>query len=266
VLVGLLAAVFGPMWVWAVGIWRESEYYGHSFLLVPVSAYLAWRLWRSRPLPAGVHWPGLVLIGGGLLLHFAARALNVWFPSGFAFVAVLAGLVWWLFGTSTLRHFWFPIAFLAFAVPLERFLVLKFAQPMQLVATTYATSFTAAMGLPVKQVGTTVVMPDYTFEVAIPCSGLKSSIAMSALAALLAFVLEGALWARLVVFAMGIPIALVANGFRIILTLVLARAIAPSAAEGFSHMLAGLVVFAIALGGLLTVARSLGCKALRADI
>ena len=89
---------------------------------------------------------------------------------------------------------------------------------------------------------------------------------MSALAALLAFVLEGALWARLVVFAMGIPIALVANGFRIILTLVLARAIGPGAAEGFSHTMAGLVVFAIALGGLLTVARSVGCKALRADI
>ena len=122
------------------------------------------------------------------------------------------------------------------------------------------------MGLPVKQIGTTVVMPDYTFEVAIPCSGLKSSIAMTALAALLAFVFEGALWARWVIFATAIPIALVANGFRIILTLVLARSIGPGAAEGFSHTLAGLVVFAIALGGLLTVARSVGCKALRADI
>ena len=266
VLVGLLAVVFGPMWAWAVTTCWKSEYYGHSFILVPVAAYLAWRLWRSRPTPAGLHWPGLVFIAGGLALHFAARVFDVWFPSGFAFLAVLAGIVWWLFGTATLRHFWFPIAFVAFAIPLERFLVLKFSQPMQLAATTCATAFTSAMGLPVKQVGTTVVMPDYTFEVAIPCSGLKSSIAMSALAALLAFVLEGALWARLVVFAMGIPIALVANGFRIILTLVLARAIGPGAAEGFSHTMAGLVVFAIALGGLLTVARSVGCKALRADI
>ncbi len=266
VLAGLLAVIFGPMWAWAVGIWRDSEYYGHSFLLVPVSAYLAWRLWRSRPAPSGAHWPGLFLMAGGFLLHFAARVLDVWFPSGFAFVAVLAGLVWWLFGTAALRHFWFPILFLAFAVPLERFLVLKFAQPLQLAATTCATAFTSAVGLPVKQVGTTVVMPDYTFEVAIPCSGLKSSIAMSALAALLAFLLEGALWARWVIFVAAIPIALIANGFRIILTLVLARAIGPAAAEGFSHTAAGLVVFAIALGGLLAVARSVGCRALRADI
>lgn len=266
VLVGLLALVFGPMWVWAVHIWSHSEYYGHGFLIVPVSAYITWRLWKSRPAPSGAHWPGLVLIVGGMAIHLAARAIDVWFPSGFAFLAVLGGLVWWLGGSSTARHFWFPIAFLAFGIPLERFLVLKFAQPLQLSATTVATRLSATIGLPVKQVGTTVHMPEYTFEVAIPCSGLKSSIAMSALGALLAYSLEGALWSRLVVFAAAIPVALVANAFRIVLTLVLAESVAPGAAEGFSHTVAGMVVFAIALVGLLFVARGVGCKALRTDI
>jgi exosortase len=266
VLTALLAAVFGPMWAWAVGIWRGSEYYGHGFLLVPVSAYLTWRLWRTRPAPAGATWPGLLLILVGLLFHFISRLFDVWFPSGFGFVLVLAGLVWWLGGTSLLRHFWFPIVYLAFAVPVERFLILQFAQPMQLAATSFATKFTAAVGLPVKQIGTTVHMPDYTFEVAIPCSGLKSGIAMSALAAVLAYILEGALWARWLVFLAGVPVALAANAFRIILTLVLAQSIGKGAAEGFSHTVAGMFVFALALGGLLMVARSVGCKGMRSDI
>ncbi|MCD6350969.1 MAG: exosortase/archaeosortase family protein [Armatimonadetes bacterium] len=266
VLVVLMAAVFGPTWAWAVGIWAHSEYYGHGFLVVLVSGFLTWRLLRSAPRPGGSTWPGLVLLIGSLALHLVGRFFDVWFPSGFAFVGALAGALWWLGGSRRLRHFWFPVVYLAFAVPLERFLVLQFAQPLQLGATTVASSLAAGAGLPVKQIGTTLQLPDYTFEVAIPCSGLKSSIAMSALGALMGFLVQGPAWARLLIFAASVPIALIANATRILLTLVLADAIGPGAAEGFFHTLSGLFVFVIAFLGLLVVSRLLKCTAIRSDI
>ena len=266
VLLALLTAAFGPTWAWAVGIWSRSEYYSHGFLIVPISAFLAWRLARSRPRPGGSTWPGLLLLLGSAGIHLAARKLDVWFPSAFAFVGVVAGAVWWLAGWRTLRHFWFPIAYLCFAIPLERFLVLQFSQPLQLGASTVAASLAAGAGLPVKQLGTTIQLPDYSFEVAIPCSGLKSGIAMSGLAALMAYLLRGPIWARVLIFLAGVPMALVGNAARIMVTLVLAEAISPTAAEGFFHTLSGLVVFGVAFLGLLAFSRLVSCTAIRSDI
>lgn len=266
VLLGLMALVFGPTWAWAAGIWRESEYYGHGFLIVPISGYLAWRLSRRLPTPGGSTWPGLLLMGFGLLLHLAARLLDVWFPSGFGFVIALGGLVWWLWGFETVRHFWFPIAYLAFAVPVERILVLQLAQPLQLGSSAAAAAILKGAGLPVQHAGTTLKVPDYTFEVAVPCSGLKTAIAMTALSALVGYVLSGRPAARVVVFLAGVPLALVANALRIVVVLVLASTVSRAVAEGFFHTASGLLVFALGVGGLLAVARLLGCGAIRSDI
>ncbi|MCX7598153.1 MAG: exosortase/archaeosortase family protein [Armatimonadetes bacterium] len=266
VMVGLLAVVFGPTWAWAVGIWRESEYYGHGFLIIPISGYLAWRLYRTRPAASGATWPGLLVMSAGLILHVVGRLLDVWFPSGFGFVAALAGLVWWLWGGKTARHFWFPIAYLAFAVPLERILVLQLAQPLQLGSSAAAAFFLKSTGLPVEHAGTTLRVPDYTFEVAVPCSGLKTAIAMTALSALVGYLLTGAPLARVMVFLAGVPVALVANAVRIVVVLVLASTVSPAVAEGFFHTASGLLVFALGFGGLLVVARLLGCRGIRSDI
>lgn len=266
VAVGLFALVFGPTWAWAVRIWARSEYYGHSFLIIAISGFLAWRLWRTRPEPGGIAWPGMALLGLGLAVHIWARSLDVWFPSGFAFVICLAGAIWWLGRWTTFRHLWFPVAYLAFAVPMERFLVLKFAQPLQLGASTAAAGVAQAVGMRVAQVGTTINLPNYTFDVAIPCSGLKSSIAMSALGALVAFLVSCPAWSRVVIFACSIPLALLANAVRIVATLVLADTIGPAAAEGFFHKFSGMVVFLIAFAGLLAAARALRCTGMRHDL
>jgi exosortase len=199
-------------------------------------------------------------------IHIVARRLDVWFPSAFASVGAFAGMLWWLFGWTTVKHFWFPIAYLIFAIPLERFLVLQFAQPLQLGASTVAAVLARGAGLPVRQVGTSVQLPDYTFEVGIPCSGLKSAIAMSALAALLGFVASGPTWGRIAIFLAGVPMALVGNAARILLVLVLAQAISPAAADGFFHTLSGLLVFGVAFLGLLGLSRAVSCTAIRSDL
>ncbi len=60
--------------------------------------------------------------------------------------------------------------------------------------------------------------------------------------------------------------ALVGNAARIMVTLVLAEAISPTAAEGFFHTLSGLVVFGVAFLGLLAFSRLVSCTAIRSDI
>ncbi len=259
--------VYSYFIIWMVERWWKSEYYGHGFLIPIVSGYLIWRQHnRLQALPRARFGWGMVIIVGALLLHLVASFVDVHFPSGFALVATVFGLVVWLGGWHWGQVLAFPVGFLLFMVPLGRILVDQFAQPLQLLSAQLGGRAVAAIGAIVTIEGTLIQTPIYTFEVAIPCSGLKSTIAMTALAALFAYLLVAPLWKKLLLFVAAFPVALLANTARIFLTVVLGTTLGPEAAEGFFHSVSGIMVFLVALAGLFGVGRLLGCLQLREDI
>ena len=263
----LLLVAFAPYLKWMWEIWMRSEYYGHGPLIPLISAYLVYsRRDEFRRAPGGYNLRGLLLIVPGLLVYAATVYLNVNFPQGFAMIMVIGGLIIILWGWGRAKVLLFPVAFLVFMVPVDRLLVTQFSLPLQLGAAAVASSVVAGLGVPVEAHGTTIIIPDYTFEVAQACSGLKSTIAMSALAAVFAYVVAGPLWKRIVLFISGAPLALIANGVRITFTLFLGRAFGTAAAEGFFHTFSGIMVFLVALLGLFLVARLIGCDRMREDI
>jgi len=266
VLVLLVGAYFEYL-VWMVGRWWRSEYYSHGFLIPLISGYLVYRQRQQlATLPREGHTWGLVIVGASLLLYLWGVAIPAHFIQGFAFVGTLWGLAWWLGGWPLARAVAFPAAFLLFMVPLARLLVELFAQPLQLHSALLAGAVSQFIGMDVTIEGTSLQIPGYTFEVAVPCSGLKSTIAMSALAALLAYLAAAPIWRKLLLFALSVPVALLANAVRIWVTLVLGGSLGPKAAEGFFHSLSGILVFLLGLGGLLLVGRLLGCHQMREDI
>ncbi len=263
----LFVVCFAPHLKWMWGIWWRSAYYGHGPLVPLISAYLVYtRRHEFARAEDGHNAWGLPLIGLGLLLYAAAVFLDVNFPQGFAMILVLAGLVVLLCGWGRARVIAFPIIFLVFMVPLGRLLVTQFSNPLQLAAAAIASYVPMLLGIPVQVHGTTITIPEYTFEVAQACSGLKSTIAMSALAALFAYLVDAPMWKRIVVFVAGAPVALAANTIRISFTLILGRAFGAAAAEGFFHTFSGLLVFLLGLAGLFAVAAVLKCDRMREDI
>jgi len=264
ILVGL---IFSDHLVWLVKRWWNSEYYGHGFLIPIISGYLIYRKREQiRELPRAGFYGGIVVILASLALHYVATYVDVHFPSGFALIGVLMGLTWLLWGWPVFKEVAFPLVFLFFMVPLGKLLVNQVAQPMQMFSASMAGGVAQFLGMPVTIEGTRLAMPEYTFEVAIACSGLKSIITMTALGALLAYIIRASLWKKLLVFASSLPAAIVANAARIWLTLVLGRALGEKAAEGFFHTFSGILVFLLALLGLLGVTTLLKCRQLREDI
>jgi len=262
-----LAAAFSRHFVWLVEKGWHNEYYGHGFLIPVISAYLIYRRKELlATLPRERFGWGVPIILTGLALHLLAIVKDVNFVQGFALVLTILGLVVWLWGRNVAKDLIFPLAFLMFMVPMGRLLVDKFAQPMQLYGAAIAGGAAGFMGIPVHVEGTSMAIPDYTFEVAIPCSGLKSAIALTALGALYAYLLVGPLWKRWALFIASLPVALIANGVRLWLTIVLAASIGPKAAEGFFHELSGMFVFLIALVGLFGLGSLFGCSQIREDI
>ncbi len=262
-----LALCYWQYLAWMLERWWKDEYYGHGIMVPIVSGYIIYRHWdKITSLPRERFRFGLPLTALGLALHAWATYVDVNFPSGFALIITAFGCVIWLWGWPVAKAIAFPIAYMAFAVPIARLLVDQFAQPLQLFSAKFGASFASAIGVPTTREGTAISIPEYTFEVAIVCSGLKSVIAMSALGALFAYMVEAPMWKRLVLFAASVPVALFANGSRIALTLVLGRIFGPKAAEGFFHTVSGLVVFLLALIGLFIVGSVLRCGKMREDI
>lgn len=252
---------------WMLERWWKDEYYGHGFMIPLISGYLVWRQWpKLRSLPREGFGSGLWVMGAGIALHVAATFTDVNFASGFAFIVVLYGAILWLFGWPVARALAFPVAYLVFMVPLGRVLVDMFAQPMQLFSAQYGAVVARALGIPAQTEGTTIHIPNYTFEVAIACSGLKSVISMSALGTLYAYMVDAALWKRLVIVAASFPVAIAANGGRITATLILGRIFGQKAAEGFFHSFSGTLVFLLAFLGLFLVGAILQCMRMRDDI
>jgi len=201
--VGVLVVVcFAPYLQWMWRIWMKSEYYSHGPLIPLLSAYLVYTRRRQfAAAPVGrYHLWGVPIILGCLAVHGLATYWDVNFPQGFDLIGVLGGLVLLLWGWERAKILAFPILFLCFMVPVDRLLVTKFSNPLQLGSARVAAAVPAALGVPVKIYGTTIVIPDYTFEVAQACSGLKSVIAMSALAALFAYLVTAPMYKRLLLF------------------------------------------------------------------
>lgn len=266
-LVAGLVAAYGRYMLWMWERWMNDEFYGHGLFIPLISTYIIVRhLPAVRKLPREGHIWGLPVIGASLVLHAVASGLNVNFPSGFALILTLYGLVMWLWGWPVARALAFPFLYLVFMAPVGRLLVDLYAQPMQRMSASFGGGLASAIGIPVTIDGTRISIPDYTFEVAIACSGLKSAVSMTALGALYAWLVVGPLWRRFVLFLASVPVSLLANGLRITLTLVLGQVFGPKAAEGFVHSASGVVVFLIALMGLFTAGALLKCSRIRDDI
>lgn len=264
---GALILCYADYLLWMVERWWTDEYYGHGVLIPGISGYIIYRhADRLRAMPRERRGFGLPVIALGIALHVAATWIGVNFPSGFALILTLFGLTIWLWGWPVARAIVFPLAFLFFMVPLARLLVDQLAQPLQFFSAKVGGTVAQGIGMPAVIEGTSIRLPDYNFEVAVACSGLKSSIAMTALGALYAYMIVAPMWKRLVVFASSLPVALTANAGRIFVALVLGHMFGEKAAEGFFHTVSGVLVFLFGLIGLFIVGSVLRCTEIRDDI
>jgi len=204
------------------------------------------------------HLPEIV---GGYLV---ASALRAPFLSALAFIVVLGGLVDFLLGDEALRRWLFPLAYLGFAVPLP-FIDAVVIQ-MQSLTAQAATALVRAMGVPAVSEGGRITLTSCSLVVGAPCSGMRSLVALLAVAAVLAYLLRGSWLRRGALFVLAAPLAVAANVIRVISLLLVANGWGEEAALRYWHTFASPLFFLAALGLLIAASWGLGCREIRADI
>ena len=95
--------------------------------------------------------------------------------------------------------------------------------------------------------------PRFDVEVAVPCSGIRSMVAILGIAALVGYLTQGKLWAKGVVFLAGIPITMLANVLRIAAIVVMGHYVSQEFAMTFFHDYSSPFLFFISALSLLGV-------------
>jgi exosortase len=174
------------------------------------------------------------------------------------------GMIWYGWGARAAKDLAFPVAYLAFAIPLP--FVEPLSVPLQQWTAAFSTALARLLGVPATHEGSRVMLTTCNLTVGAPCSGLRSLVALLALATVLAFVLQGRWWARCLLVVLAVPVALIANVGRVLALLVVAERWGQHVALQIWHDWSGFAFFAIAFVLLIVLSRGLGCLNVRVDM
>jgi exosortase len=170
-------------------------------------------------------------------------------------------MVIFLLGWQHFRVVLFPWLFLFLMVPIPAIIFSQLTLPLQTLAAKLATAALQAVGIPVLREGNVIALPAMPLEVAEACSGIRSLLSLGTLAIIYGYFLETKLWPRLLIALAAIPIAVLANGFRIFGTGVLVQYWDADKALGFFHEFSGWLVFIVSMILLFLVHKIVGTTA-----
>ena len=227
--------------------WKNDPNASHGWF---VPAFALFVLWKNRnelksiePAPS---WNGLAVVAAGLSLLILGDLGAELFLSRVSLLVVLAGLIVLFHGWPLFRAVLFPWAFLFLMIPLPVILFQKVTFPLQILASKLASAALPHLGVVVHREGNAIQLPTMHLQVVNACSGIRSLLSLVTLAIIYGYLLEDRRWVRVVLAIAAVPIAVAANGSRIVGTGLLSLW-DPDKAEGFYHTSEGLLIFVISL-------------------
>jgi len=237
--------------------WISDGNWSHGWLIPIFSLYFLYvsrdRIIKAQPNPT--LWGAPVILGAFAVFFWSAWWARMAYPQALMLVPVLIGVVLLLGGVNILRVVWFPVLFLALAVPLPHRFYFQLTTPLRILA-----SKAAAMILPLLIPGlhtdAQAVVIDYIkpgmqagqLNVEEACSGMRLLMAFVTLGIAMAYLGERPLWQRLILVLACLPIALFCNIVRVTTTGYLSITGHRDLAQGTAHQLLGMAMLVLALG------------------
>ncbi len=228
--------------------WAWDPRYSHGCLVPLFSLGLIWsRRDKLAVAPLSPTGWGLLPIALGAALQTLGGYFHLNAIEGAALILYLLGIVLLLAGRRVLSLVLPAIAFLVFMIPLPWRIEVAMGQPLQRLATYLSVYALQTLGFAAFSEGYVIQLNEARIGVVDACSGLSMLMTFLALSTAAAMVVRRPLLDKVVLVLSSIPVALIANVGRIILTGVLHEASGKQAADHFYHDLAGWLMIPFAL-------------------
>lgn len=259
---GALAAIL--IWLYhtvlikLVWDWWNDPNFSHGFFVPLFAGFVVWqsrkKIEQSRLQP---HWFGLTVIFGSLMVLIVGVLGSELFLSRISLLFLIAGIVIYFCGWQWFRQLLFPWAVLFLMIPIPAIVFNNITLPLQFLASKLATGMLGAVGVPVMRDGNVITLPAMKLEVVEACSGIRSLVSLVTLAVIYGYFAETRIGRRVLLILAAVPVAVLANGVRIMGTGLLGQYWDPDKAQGFFHEFSGWVIFILAMGMMFLVHRML---------
>ena len=237
-----------------VHIWWTEPDWSHGFIIPLFSLYFLasnyQKLLKAKVKPS---YTGLLVVLLGLAMETTAFLLRFDYGVYLGMIAILFGMVLWLAGWQVIRIVWLPILFLIFAVNIPEMIYRDVAYKFQQFAAHSSVVVLQILGVQADMAGETAQaetvislwdsagqMRQLNVEEA--CSGMRLLMAFGALAVAISYLSDRAVWQRIVLIIFALPIALLCNMLRVVITGYLYHLGYPEYAKGLFHTFTGLLM------------------------
>lgn len=231
---------------WLISAWNPQTDYEHGWMVPLLSAFMIVHALRHKkdicPEPS-LKGLGFVIVGA-LLCTVSARTQQPRLAIG-AIPFLISGMIWCYWGIRAALVTAFPVFFIWMAIPLPGFQ--QATVGMQQLSAQMAHWGAGLCGVETILEGTTVASANSnwsSFSIAGGCSGMRSLMALLMISVAWAYLADKlALWKRLLLAASALPLAIVANAFRVASIFVFAEYVNPAFAGKTWHDWSGLLFF-----------------------
>jgi exosortase C (VPDSG-CTERM-specific) len=235
-----------------------SQLYSYILLVPFVSAYLLYLRRDQLPKTCVTDLPLAVI---SLAAGLGVLVLMYWLdfvrqrPSDndrlalltLSFLCFLAAGGFFFFGRGWMRAAAFPLAYLIFMVPMPDAMADALETASKYASAEVANLLFHLSGTPFLRAGLIFQLPNITIEVAQECSGIRSSWVLLMTSILAANLFLKTPWRRFALVAFVIPLAILRNGFRILVIGLLCVHMGPQMIHSLIHRRGGPLFFMLSL-------------------
>jgi exosortase len=227
---------------------RTNPYAAHVVFVPVLAAALLWaqrhEFWR---LTFRGHRRAVAVLGMALvLLGVGHRSANVSLQA-LSFVVAITGLLYWAYGSLGVRRTAFVLAFLLLMVPPPRSAVAAISPAVQHFVAGVSGAVLRVLGVPIAQDGILLSLPGRTLEVAEECTGLRFLPILFVFVGAFARVVLPALKYQVLLIALSVPVAIIANLTRVVVTSAGTYFFGPYVVSGPAHYYIGKACWLAAL-------------------
>ena len=217
---------------------------------------------RGFPLGLAAIAPAFVLLPMAWFLQLGdlrGRAVLLWCQwAGVSAAGLALGSA--LGGRRAMSRFAFPVAFLALAIPLPTMVIQPVMTALQGITTGCSHAILVALGESVERSGFVLKLPRGLLGVEEACSGIKSLVALTAIAAFLAYLRRFGLLRGAIFVACSLPVVLAINVIRVVASAEIQERIDPKFIVGGYHDALGFALVLLGLAVLVKLAGWIGPK------
>jgi exosortase C (VPDSG-CTERM-specific) len=254
---GLLLCFAIPLWN-LVKLAAHSEFFSYILLIPFISFYLIWQKKEKpsltspscRGMTAGFLAAGLAVLAAYWLVfrpHWKLMEDESLVVLVTSFLLLFAGICGWTLGRGFLVANAFPLAFLAFLIPIPAVAMSAIDSFLQSGSAVVAWGFFTLSGTPFVQDGLVFQLPDITLQIAPECSGIHSSLVLFITSLLAGHLFLRTPWRRTLFVLVVLPLGILRNGFRVFTIGELCVHLGPQMIDSPIHHKGGPLFFVLSL-------------------